>query len=448
MKKFLALLLAVVCCFSIIACDSGAGDENTTTPAATTTADPSVTTTAPTGDNAEPAEDKVVFVPRSDNDKIKEGTFVKVSEIDAKYVQSTRNGKVTLKWQTPQIEIGGIPDPETNGGQFYRMDYALSLTEGGNYYKNHMNNNIQNNNWHTSGGTIRFRTTSKTLTIMATMHHASGAGDRFTGRGMAGFDLYTGTGTDRVYLGGRMQNFTNTSMMTETVTLPAGVDGYNEILINMPLYSGVTNILITLDEDSLIAEPLERDYDKPILFYGSSITQGACASRPGVAFPNMVCRMLNADCRNLGYSSGAHGEDDTIAYLASQEMCAFIMDYDHNANLTQLTASHYKLYSAVREAQPDLPIIMLSRPIFTPEYDTVAPDEDEARIKVIESTYKKAKAKGDKNVYFINGYEDFFPMQDELADLYSSDMRHPNDTGMYYMGLAIYEILAPVLEAQ
>ena len=443
MKKILALLLAVICCFSVIACNGEGGND----PAATTTGAPTPTT-APNGENTDPVEEQVVFVPRSDNDKIKEGTFVKVSDIDAKYIQTNRNGKITLKWQTPQIEIGGIPDPEINGGQFYRMDYAKSLTEGGNYYKNHMNNNIQNNNWHTSGGTIRFRTTSKTLTIMATMHHATGAGDRFTGRGMAGFDLYTGTGTDRVYLGGRMQNFTNTSMMTESVALPEGVDGYNEILINMPLYSGVTNILITLDADSLIAEPLERDYDKPILFYGSSITQGACASRPGVAFPNMVCRMLNADCRNLGYSSGAKGEDDTIAYLAQQEMCAFVMDYDHNAGLQQLKDTHYKLYKAVREAQPDLPIIMVSRPIFTPEYANTPSDEDEDRIKTIESTYKKAKAAGDKNVYFINGYEDFFPMQDELADLYSSDMRHPNDTGMYYMGLAIYEVLAPVLEAQ
>ena len=444
MKKFLALLLAVICCFSIIACD-GSGNEDATS-GATTTGTPTTAapTTAGNSDVVTPVEDEVVFVPRSDNDKIMEGTYVKVSEIDAKYVASVKGNNVTLKYQTPQIEIGGIPDPETNGGMFYRMDYALSLTEGGNYYKNHMNNNIQNNNWHTSGGTIRFRTNAATITITAAMHHATGAGARFTGRGMAGFDVYTGTGTDRLYCGGRMQNFTSTSAMVETVTLPTG---YKEVLINMPLYSGVSNIMITFPKDAEIAAPLARDYDKPILFYGSSITQGACASRPGVAFPNMVCRMLNADCRNLGYSSGAHGEDGTIAYLAQQEMCAFVMDYDHNANVNQLKASHYKLYKAVREAQPDLPIVMVSRPIFTPEFANTPSDEDEERIKIIESTYKKAKATGDKNVYFINGYEDFFPMQDELADLYSSDMRHPNDTGMYYMGLAIYEVLAPVLEA-
>ena len=327
------------------------------------------------------------------------------------------------------------------------MDYALSLTEGGNYYQNHMNNNIQSNNWHTSGGTIRFRTTSKTMTVMATMHHATGAGARFSGRGMAGFDVYTGTGTDRLYLGGRMQTFTNTSMMTESVTLPAGVDGYNEILINMPIYSGISNILITLDADALIAEPLERDYDKPILYYGSSITQGACASRPGVAYPNMVCRMLNADCRNLGYSSGAHGEDDTIAYLASQEMSAFVMDYDHNANFDQLEKSHYKLYKAVRDAHPDIPIIMVSRPVFTVGFDNKSPSyEDEARLELITKNYKKARNSGDKNVYFVNGYEEFFPIR-AMADIYTSDFSHPNDTGMYFMGLAIYKKLAPALEA-
>ena len=441
MKKLLALLLALVFCLSVVACN---GDGDT---AATTTGTP--TEAAPTtSGSTEDEPEEVVFVPRSDNDKIKEGNFVEVSSIDKAYVLSSKGTNVTLSYKAPQFEIGGIPDPETNGGMFYRMNYALSLTEGGDYYKNHMNANIQSNNWHTSGGTLRFRTTATTMTIQAVMHHASGAGDRFTGRGMAGFDIYTGTGTDKVYLGGRMQTFTNTSTMVETVTLPAGVDGYNEILINMPLYSGILDLRITLPANSLIAEPLARDYDKPILFYGSSITQGACASRPGVAFPNMVCRMLNADCRNLGYSSGAHGEDDTIAYLAQQEMCAFVMDYDHNANVNQLNASHYKLYKAVREAQPDLPIIMVSRPIFTPDYANTPADEDEQRIKIIESSYKKAKASGDKNVYFINGYEDFFPMQAELADLYSSDMRHPNDTGMYYMGLAIYEVLAPALEAK
>ena len=166
----------------------------------------------------------------------------------------------------------------------------------------------------------------------------------------------------------------------------------------------------------------------------------------GMAYPNMLCRMLNADCRNLGYSSGAHGEDDTIAYLASQEMCAFVMDYDHNANFDQLEKSHYKLYKAVREAHPDIPIIMVSRPVFTEDFDNKSPSyEDEARLKLIQKSYKMAKNSGDENVYFVNGYADFFPIR-SMADIYTGDFSHPNDTGMYFMGLAIYKQLAPALE--
>ena len=414
----------------------------------------------------------IEFTPRSDNDRIKEGSFVRASELEAKYIHSLEDGKVTLKWQTPQIEIGGIPHPEKNGGKFYRMDYALSITENGEYYKNHMNAQIERHNWHMSGGSFRFRTTSRTLTITATMHHVIGAGPRYSGRGMSGFDVYTGTGTDRVYLGGRMQAFTTTvvkketrdieavegynenlktfvdeALMQETVTLPEGVDGYNEIQINMPLYSGIADILFTLDEDALIAEPLPRDFDAPVVFYGSSITEGACASRPGTAFPNMICRMLNADCRNLGYSSGAHGEDETIAYLASQKMCAFVMDYDHNAVFAQLERSHYKLYKAVRDAHPDIPIVIVSRPVFTVDFDNRSPHyEDEARLELLKNNYKKALDSRDKNVYFVNGYEEFFPIR-SMADLYTGDFSHPNDTGMYFMGLAIYKKLAPALEA-
>ena len=372
-----------------------------------------------------------------------DGDYIKVTDLADKYIVSVGENNVIIKYQTPQIVIGGIPNPENNGGKFYRMDYALSTTEGGNYYRNHINNNVQSCNWHTSGGTVRFRTNADYVILIAGLQKVTTAGARNTGRGVCGFDVYTGTGTDRVYVGGRMQTFSNAPSVVENVKLPKG---YKEVQINMPLYSGIKTLTLGFPKDAEIAAPLERDYDKPILFYGSSITQGACASRPGVAFSNMVCRMLNTDCRNLGYSSGGHGEDAMIEYIAKQDMCAFVMDYDHNANVVQLERSHYKLYRAVRETQPDLPIVMVSRPIFTPEFANTPADEDEKRISIIETSYNMAKEAGDENVYFVNGSKDFFPMQSELADLYSSDMRHPNDTGMYFMGLAVYKALAPALK--
>ena len=442
-NRILALLLVVACCFSFFSCNIPFINSNNDQGDSGSPDIPS--NIIPDNKENNDEENTPIFVPRSDDDKLTSGRYVKVSDVPANYIVSNANGSVTLSYKAPQISIGGIPDPAYNDGKFYRMNYLLSQNEGGNYYANHINKNVQTNNWHTSGGTIRFRTNAESITITATMQNAIATGDRFTLRGVAGFDVYVGTGTDRQYVGGRMQTFTSTSMVEETITLPYGVEGYNEVLINMPLYCGISNITITFPEDALIASPLSRDLSYPILFYGSSITQGACASRPGLAYTNMVCRMLNADCRNLGYSEGAYGEDEMIAYIANEQMSAFVMDYDHNATLSGLEETHYKLYKAVRDAHPDIPIVMLSRPVFTSVPDFAVGDEDLERIAIVKATYEAALAAGDENVYFINGYESFFPMM-EMADIYTSDMRHPNDVGMYYMGLAVYKTLSSALK--
>ena len=387
----------------------------------------------------------VDFVPKSNDDRIMEGTYVKVTDVGEEYIVSARGNTVILKYQTPQIKIGGIPDPDANGGKFYRMDYALSVTEGGNYYRKCMNNQIQNNNWHTSGGTIRFRTNADYINIIVAHQKFGAPSKRSSGRGAAGIDVYTGTGTDRIYCGKRTQAMSNPPSTVEGVTLPKG---YKEVLIDLPLFSGVKNVTIAFPKDSEIAPPLERAFEQPIVFYGSSLTQGAYATRPGTAYANMVCRMLDVECRNLGFTDGAHGEDAAIEYLAKQDMCAFVMDYDHNTTLEELKRSHYKLYETVRAAHPDIPIVMMSKPIFTVGLDNTAPFyEDEQRIELIKEDYNKALASGDKNVYFINGYEDYFPMR-SMADIYSNDFCNPNDAGMHFMGLAVYKKLAPALESK
>ena len=387
---------------------------------------------------------KFNFIPRSDDGKIMEGEYVKVTEVGKEYIVSDWGNTVILKYQTPEIELGGIPNPAKNGGMFYRMDYSLAVTEGGNYYRKNINNNVQKNNWHTSGGTIRFRTNAEYINVIVAQQKFGSPSKRSSGRGAAGIDVYTGTGTDRVYCGKRTQAMANPPSTVENITLPAG---YKEVLIDLPMFSGVKNVNIAFPKDAEIAAPLSRDFDKPIVFYGSSMTQGAYASRPGTSYANMVSRMLNADCRNLGFTDGAHGEDAMIEYIAKEEMCAFVIDFDHNTALARLEASHYKLYEAVRAAHPDIPIVILSKPIFTVGLDNVSPFyEDEKRIELIKETYNKALASGDKNVYFINGYEDYFP-QRALADVFTNDFANANDTGMYFMATAIYNKLAPALEA-
>ena len=121
-------------------------------------------------------------------------------------------------------------------------------------------------------------------------------------------------------------------------------------------------------------------------------------------------------------------------FINGIDMGVFVYDYDHNApNLTQLESTHEPFFKRIREAHPDLPILMMSRPKCLYE------ERDKARRSVIRATYERAVAAGDKRVRFLDG-ETFFGTVD--ADLCTVDGTHPNDLGFYRMAT----VIRPVLE--
>lgn len=208
--------------------------------------------------------------------------------------------------------------------------------------------------------------------------------------------------------------------------------------LNMPLYNEVLELYIGIAKDAILAEGNPYPNDKPIVYYGSSITQGACAIRPSNSYEEMIARSLNLDYRNIGFSDSARGEDAMIAYLADQEMSVFVSDYDHNARTAEdLDATHEKLYLAIREKHPDIPYVMVTRPS-----DCFKPAERAARFAIVKKTYENALARGDKNVYFVSGY-DFFPKH--LRGMDSSDATHPSDIGFYFMAKSIGGTIAKAL---
>lgn len=364
---------------------------------------------------------------------VSQGEHVKISDIAEEYVESKIGSKTYLKPSLPQIEVGGINDPVNNNGEFYRLDASKKDEYATAFLSPYMKNLID----HTSGGTLRFRTNAEEIVIKVTMKNATGGGGNSVSLGNNGIEVYVGTGTAKSYALAEGQLIVSTKSVTQTVKLPGG---YVEVMIGLPTYSGISSITIGINEDAEIAAPLERDME-PVLFYGSSITQGGCAKRTGLAYTNVVTRLLNADCTNLGFSASARGEQIMAEYIANKEMSVFVMDYDHNSSVEELESMHYNFYKTVREANPDLPILMLSRPIFTPEKTA----DDQARVDAVRATYDKAKSEGDENVYFIEGIE-FFPEEIGMPDLYMIDGTHPNDLGMYYMAKTVYEAITDILK--
>ena len=205
--------------------------------------------------------------------------------------------------------------------------------------------------------------------------------------------------------------------------------------IHLSSYAAIADLQIGLPSDAVLGPGLSYRPTKPIVYYGSSITQGACASHPGNTYENIVCRKTDMDYLNLGFSAMAKGEPAMAEYIASLPQSVFVLDYDHNApNVDHLKNTHQIFFNTYRRLQPDVPVIMLSRPgISSLAYQAI-----QRRKDVILETYRNTRENGDKNVYYIDGESMF---RGPYEDLCLVDAVHPNDLGFALMADAILAVL-------
>ena len=365
-----------------------------------------------------------------------------ISKIDKNFAASQvdENGFRFVDVTEGAVELEGLPWFEENGRAFYRLPKTLTkddVNEGALYLANH-----------TSGVSVRFRTDSPEIMLRAKpafcsefghMARTASSFDSFR-RQPGGVYLYNSTliPAGRVELG-------KVEKETEDLSGLVGVSSDREVsdwIINFPLYGGVEKVELGFKADSVLLPPVPRKVKDPVLFYGSSITQGGCASRPGNNYSAMLCREVDAPQINLGFSGCGRGEKAVAEAIASLKLSAFVMDYDHNApDAEYLEATHEKFFKTIREKQPELPVIMLSKPDFQYVHKRDAAN-DALRREVIKRTYANAVAAGDKNVYFIDG-ETLFGT--EHRDLCTVDRCHPNDLGFYRMFCGVLPVLKKVL---
>ena len=119
----------------------------------------------------------------------------------------------------------------------------------------------------------------------------------------------------------------------------------SNITLMMPRNEPVIDLEISIDDGAEILAPDPYKYEKPIVFYGSSITEGGCASTVGKCYTSLVTRWLDSDYINLGFSGNAKGEQTMAEYIKNLDMSIFVMDYDHNApNPEYLRETHEKMF--------------------------------------------------------------------------------------------------------
>jgi hypothetical protein len=221
-----------------------------------------------------------------------------------------------------------------------------------------------------------------------------------------------------------------------SLELPRG--GMKNYVMYFPLYNRVDRLSVALSDGAKVCPYNPYRDVAPILYYGSSITQGGCASRPDNCYQALIEKRNRIDFINLGFSGSAKAEKEMVAYLGGINCSLFVCDYDHNAPTADyLKATHYPLYEGFRLAQPDTPILFVSRP------DINRWADGEERRKIVYSTYLKAKRQGDKNVYFLSG-KSFYG--NDLFWNFSVDGCHPTDYGFSRMAKKIYQKMVAIDE--
>lgn len=345
--------------------------------------------------------------------------MVDISVIDPNFKVETKIQEADIRFYDvlqPPFSVHGVFYQD---GKFRRIPESVAET---------VNEGVHNRHANAAGGRIRFKTDSPYVAIHAKMDGISRM-SHFPLTGSAGFDLYV---KDR-YQGTFVPPYNMADGYESILRFPT--TEMREITVNMPLYSNVCRLYIGLQEGAQIAPPESYKYTTPIVYYGSSITQGGCASRPGNSYQNIITRRLDTDYVNLGFSGSAKGEPEITDYICKMDMSLFVYDYDHNAPTAEhLQNTHEKLYLSVRESHPDIPVVMLSRP------RAYLTEDEVKRREIVRTTYRNAKARGEK-VYFISGEE----LMQYAGDSGLVDGVHPNDLGFASMGRVLGDLLEEIL---
>ena len=326
--------------------------------------------------------------------------------------------------ETKPVKVCGVMyDAEMNAYLRLPMDIAKTINGG----VSAMNN-------HPSGGRFVFKTNANKIAVKFRIQWE---GVTVFNQANAGFDLYARENGKQTlihtYRPGEIGENRTFSISREIKDAKE-----REYILYTPYMAGLENIYIGINEDAYLKEADEYTYSQPIVFYGSSIVHGAHGARAGMPYPAIISRMYDIDFVNLGFSGNAKGEKEFAEYIKNLDMCAFVMDYDHNAPTPDhLRATHENFYKIVREANKDLPIIMITRPHF----HEIPYEEAMERKEIILNTYNNAKSRGE-NVYFIDGghFYDDFGYDDCVAD-----DSHPNTLGLFAMATKIASVLEEAL---
>ena len=292
---------------------------------------------------------------------------------------------------------------------------------------------------HTAGGQIRFRTDSRRILLKVELRERSGM-YHMPATGQSGFDLYVKDDRVQRYL--KTTRFPHDTIRYQVEIFKADEKLLRDFTMNFPLYNGVNSVQVGLEKEMVLKSPLPFTRSGKFVIYGTSITQGGCVARPGMAYSNILSRKLDVQFVNLGFSGNGRGEPE-LAHLINQiqETSFIILDYEANAGET-IVNTLGPFVNILREKHPDTPILIMSKI----RYANATGGSSAYKSLMNNLDFQKSlvdarKAAGDKNIYFLDGSKVLGDDYDECT----VDGVHPTDLGSLRIANGLLSAIKEIL---
>lgn len=284
-----------------------------------------------------------------------------------------------------------------------------------------------------AGMMVRFKTDATLIWADYTLRKERLAGSNMTAIGASGLDLYARDDQGRW----RWVGVTRPDRKEVRQQIIAGLKpGYREYAVYLPLYNGPERLALGVPPDAKF-EPLPPRTEKPIVFYGTSITHGASASRPGMVHTAILGRRFDRPVINLGFSGNGRMDEAVGDLLVRIDAAVFVIDCLPNMSADLVRQRCIPLVRQLRKARPDTPIVLVEDRRNTNSWIQPARNQHHTdNHAALKAAYATLQEEGVKHLYYIYG-DDLLGHDAEGA----TDGSHPNDLGFVRQA----DIFEPVL---
>lgn len=295
---------------------------------------------------------------------------------------------------------------------------------------------------HSAGMAVRFVTDAPAIHARWQLTSAQLAMPHMPATGVSGLDLYV-----RTKDGWRWVNVGVPKAVDNTVALVSGLPtGEREYLLYLPLYNGVKSVEVGVAKGRNLAKAPARaaGQEKPIVFYGTSITHGACASRPGMCHPAILGRRLDRPVINLGFSGNGRMDAEVVNYLAELDPAIYVIDCLPNMGAADVSAKVGPLVTTLRKSHPNTPILLVEDRSYANSHLLDGPKKrNDTSRAALRAEYDRMVKSGVKGLGYLEGDKLLGPDRDDTVD-----SSHPNDLGFQRHADAFQPVLEGMLKGR